>query len=176
VPARQGKFRRFPYVLSRTALEPKSHLNHTYLWYEVDDPTFDRFLYEERRSTPPEDPGRCRASLSMRALAPKGSFRLSEGGGERALVVGCLEVRERLDLEIIAERGALTVGTSPTSGRCDGEHIEEERRAWFRLESGLYPLCAESPGAFEGAWRVHRGSAGFSQFEDPLLGSEGEGP
>ena len=92
-----------------------------------------------------------------------------------ALVVGCLEVRERLDLEIIAERGELTVGTSPTSGRCDGEQIAEEKRAWFRLEPGLYPLCAKSTRPFQGAWRIHHGSAGFSPFEDPLLGSEGEG-
>jgi hypothetical protein len=160
----------------RENLEPKSHLNHTYLWYEVDETAFDRFLHEERRSTTPNDPEMCRASRSMRALAPEGSFRLSEGGGGMALVVGCLEVRERLDLEIIAEREDLTVGKSPANGRCDGEQIAGESRAWFRLEPGLYPLCAKSMGPFEGAWRVHRGSAGFSQFEDPLLGSEGEGP
>jgi hypothetical protein len=148
----------------RENLEPKSHLNHTYLWYEVDETAFDRFLHEERRSTPPNDPGRCRASLSMRALAPEGSFRLSEGGGEMELVVGCLAVRERLDLEIIAERGDLTVGKSPTSDRCDGEHIAGESQAWFRLEPGLYPLCAKSTGPFEGAWRVHHGRAGFYQF------------
>jgi hypothetical protein len=148
----------------RENLEPKRHLNHTYLWYEVDDTAFDRFLNEERRSTPPDDPGRCRAVLSMRALAPEGSFRLSEGEGEMVLVVGCLEVRERLDLEIIAERGDLILGTSPQVGRCNGEHIKEEKRAWFRLEPGLYPLCAESPGPFEGTWRVHHGSAGFYQF------------
>jgi hypothetical protein len=148
----------------RENLEPKSHLNHTYLWYEVDETAFDRFLHEERRSTPPNDPGMCRASLSMRALAPEGSFRLSEGGGEMELVVGCLAVRERLDLEIIAERGDLTVGKSPTSDRCDGEHIAGESQAWFRLEPGLYPLCAKSTGPFEGAWRVHHGRAGFYQF------------
>jgi hypothetical protein len=89
---------------------------------------------------------------------------LSEGEGEMVLVVGCLEVRERLDLEIIAEREDLILGTSPQGGRCNGEHIKEEKRAWFRLEPGLYPLCAESPGPFEGTWRVHHGSAGFYQF------------
>jgi hypothetical protein len=139
-------------------------LNHTYLWYEVDAIAFDRFLSEERRSTPPDDPGMCRTSLSMRPLAPEGSFRLSEGKGAMELVVGCLEVRERLDLEMIAERGGLIVGTSPTSGRCDGEYIEKKKRAWFRLEPGRYPLCAKSTGPFEGAWRVHHGSAGFCQF------------
>ena len=148
----------------RENLEPKSHLNHTYLWYEVDEIAFDRFLNEERRSTLPDEPGMCRASHSMRSLAPEGSFHLSKGGGKMELVVGCLEVLERLDLEIIAERGDLTVGKSPTSGQCDGEHIEGKSRAWFRLEPGLYPLCAKSTGPFEGAWRVHHGSAGFYQF------------
>jgi 4-amino-4-deoxy-L-arabinose transferase-like glycosyltransferase len=148
----------------REHLEPKTHLNHTYLWYEVDETAFDRFLNEERRSTPPDDPGRCRAVLSMDSLAPEGSFRWSEGGGEMALVVGCLEVWERLDLEIIAERGDLIVGKSPTSGRCDGEHIEGKLRVWFRLEPGLYPLCAKTRGPYEGAWRVHHGRAGFYQF------------
>jgi hypothetical protein len=90
------------------------------------------------------------------------------------LVVGCLEVRERLDLEIVAERGDLIVGKSPTGGRCDGEYITEKSRAWFRLEPGLYPLCAQSSGPFEGAWRVHHGSAGFYRFEEPLVGSDGE--
>ena len=145
----------------REHLEPKRHLNHTYLWYEVDASTFDRFLHEERRRTPPDDPGMCRALLSMRSLAPEGSLRLSESGGEMELVVGCLEVRERLDLEIIAERGKLIVGISATSGQCDGEHIEGKRRAWFRLEPGLYPLCAKSTEPFAGSWQVHHGSASF---------------
>jgi hypothetical protein len=145
----------------REHLEPKRHLNHTYLWYEVDASTFDRFLHEERRRTPPDDPGMCRASLRMRSLAPEGSLRLSESAGEMALVVGCLEVRERLELEIVAERGELIVGISPTSGQCDGEHIEGKKRAWFRLEPGLYPLCAKSMGPFAGSWQVHHGSASF---------------
>jgi 4-amino-4-deoxy-L-arabinose transferase-like glycosyltransferase len=148
----------------RENLEPKSHLNHTYLWYEVDGTAFDRFLNEERRSTPPDAPGTCQASLSMRSLAPEGSFRLSEGMGEIAWVVGCLEVWELLDLEIIAEQGDLIVGKSPTSGQCDGEHLAGKSRAWFRLEPGLYPFCAKSIGPFEGTWRVHHGSARFYQF------------
>ena len=142
----------------REHLEPKTHLNHTYLWYEVDETAFDRFLNEERRSTPPDDPGRCRAVLSMGSLAPEGSFRLSEGGGEMALVVGCLQVRERLELSDRRRAGDHVVGKSPTSGQCDGEHIEGKRRAWFRLEPGLYPFCAKSMGPFEGTWRVHHGS------------------
>jgi 4-amino-4-deoxy-L-arabinose transferase-like glycosyltransferase len=148
----------------RENLEPKGHLNHTYLWYEVDEIAFDRFLNEERRSTPPDEPGMCRASHSVRSLAPEGSFHLSKGGGEMELVTGCLEVWERLDLEIIAEQGNLTVGKLPTGGRCDGEHIEGKSRAWFRLEPGHYPLCAKSTEPFEGAWRVHHGKAGFYQF------------
>jgi hypothetical protein len=145
----------------RENLEPKGHLNHTYLWYEVDEISFDRFLHEERHRAPPDDPGMCRASLSMRSLALEQSFRLSEDRGEMELGVGCLEVRERLDLEIIAERGDLIVGIFSTSGRCDGEHIEGQKRAWFRLEPGLYPLCVKSTGPFEGAWQVHHGSARF---------------
>jgi hypothetical protein len=148
----------------RENLEPKSHLNHTYLWYEVDEIAFDRFLNEERRSTSPDEPGMCRASHSMRSLAPEGSFQLSKGGEEMELVIGCLEVWERLDLEIIAEQGDLTVGKFPTGGRCDGAYIEEKSRAWFRLEPGLYPLCAKSTEPFAGAWRVHHGNAGFYQF------------
>jgi hypothetical protein len=100
----------------------------------------------------------------MHPLAPEGSFRLSEGKGAMDLVVVCLEVRERLDLEIIAERGEIIVGQAPTSGWCDGEHIEQKKRAWFRLEPGRYPLCAKITGPFEGAWRIHHGSAGFYQF------------
>jgi 4-amino-4-deoxy-L-arabinose transferase-like glycosyltransferase len=149
---------------ARANLEPKRHLNHTFLWYEVDDTTFDRFLHEARRSTPPDDPGRCPRLRTLHPLAPEGSFQLSEGTGDLELVVGCLEVRERLDLEIIAVRGELIVGTSPTSGQCDGEHIRGKQRAWFRLEPGRYPLCATSTGPCEGAWQVHHGSAGFSQF------------
>jgi hypothetical protein len=94
----------------RENLEPKRHLNHTYLWYEVDEAVFDRFLHEERRSAPPNDHGTCRAPLSMRALAPEGSFRLPEGREDMEPAVRCLEVWERLDLEITAERGDLIVG------------------------------------------------------------------
>jgi hypothetical protein len=148
----------------REHLEPKSHLNHTYLWYEVDEGTFERFLQEERRRTPPADPGICRPSLSMRPLALEGSFQLSKDKGEVELAAVCLEVRERLDLEIIAEQGDIIVGQSPASGQCDGEHIKQKKRAWFRLEPGRYPLCARSTGPFEGAWRIHHGSAGFHQF------------
>jgi hypothetical protein len=67
-------------------------------------------------------------------------------------------------LEIIAARGELIMGTSPTGGRCDGEHIEHKQRAWFRLEPGRYPLCVRSTGPFEGAWQIYHGSAGFYQF------------
>jgi 4-amino-4-deoxy-L-arabinose transferase-like glycosyltransferase len=148
----------------RAHLEPTRHLNHTYLWYEVDESTFERFLHAERRRTPPDDSGMCRPSLRMHPLAPEGSFRFSQGKGAMALVLVCLEVRERLDLEMIAERGEIIVGQAPASGRCDGEHIGQQKRAWFRLEPGRYPLCAQSTGPFEGAWRVHRGSAAFYQF------------
>ena len=148
----------------RENLEPKSHLNHTYLWYEVDGSAFDRFLDEERRSPPPDDPGMCRAPLSIRHLAPEGSFQLSKGKGEVELSVGCLEVWERLDLEVVAERGELIVGRSLSGGRCEGERLEGRTQTWFRLEPGRYPLCVKSTGPFEGTWRVHHGSAGFSQF------------
>jgi hypothetical protein len=106
----------------------------------------------------------CRASLRMRPLAPAGSFRFSESMGEGTPVVGCLEVWERLDLEVVAERGELIVGHSLGSGRCDGEHLDGTTRAWFRLEAGLYPVCAKGMGPAEGTWRVHRGRAAFSQF------------
>src|ERR1700752_4309768 len=61
----------------------------------------------------------------------------------------------------IAEQGEIIVGQSSASGRCDSEHIEQKKRAWFRLEPGQSPLCAKSTEPFQGAWRIHHGSSGF---------------
>jgi hypothetical protein len=66
------------------------------------------------------------------------------------LVIVCLEVRERLDLEIIAEQVAILVGQSPAVGQCDGEHIEQKKACLVPYRTGTVSLLCEEYGALRG--------------------------
>ena len=67
-----------PYRWVRENLSPRGHLAHTWLWYDVDDETFNRFLYEARRRFPsPLD-----AELMVSELL--GTWWGQRGGGRRA--------------------------------------------------------------------------------------------
>ena len=68
-----GVFEFEQYRWVREHLEPGGHLGHTYLWYLVDDDTFNRFLYDSRRLFPdPFASTVCPDSLAY-SVQPNGS-------------------------------------------------------------------------------------------------------
>ena len=149
----------------REHIEPGGHLGHTYLWYLVDDETFNRFLYDTRRLRPdPFAATVCPESLDY-ALQPNGSeapFSLRRMPRPDETSVACVVARRDTDVAFGITKGAADVGVLVAPGQCRAQAVNEGQEVWWRLEPGTHALCVVTqpyrrtwlPYALDGAWRV----------------------
>ena len=149
----------------REHLEPAGHLGHTYLWYLVDDDTFNRFLYDSRRLFPdPFASTACPDSLAY-TVQPNGTevpFALHRMPGPDETSVACVVARRDTDVGFRVTKGSADVGVLVAPGECRAQAVQEGQEVWWRLEPGTYALCLVTqpyrrtwlPYALEGAWRV----------------------
>jgi 4-amino-4-deoxy-L-arabinose transferase-like glycosyltransferase len=149
----------------REHLEPGGHLGHTYLWYLVDDDTFNRYLYDSRRLFPdPFASTVCPDSLAY-SVQPNGSevpVNLRRMPRPDETSVACVVARRDTDVGFRVTKGSADVGVLVAPGECRTQAVQEGQEVWWRLEPGTYALCLVTqpyrrtwlPYALDGAWRV----------------------
>ncbi len=166
-----GDFEQYRWV--RENLSPDAHLAHTWLVYDVDDETFNRFLYEARRHLPgPIDSEMCPSSLDY-ALVPNGGempFSVLKNPESGDVWVACVIARRETDVGLRVARGGVGVGTFTAPGPCRATTLVQGEEAWWRLEPGRHAFClamqpnrrAWLPFRLEAAWAVAGWSARFN--------------
>ncbi|HEU0107520.1 MAG TPA: glycosyltransferase family 39 protein [Vicinamibacteria bacterium] len=159
-----GDFEQYRWV--REHLRPDGHLGHTWLWYWIDDDTFNRFLYDARRRTPDPFAGTvCPATLDYTRQSSDGetAFSLHRMPRPDETWITCAEVRRDTDVGFRVSKGSADVGVFVVPGVCRAETVPEGQEAWWRLEPGMHALCLVVqlykrtwlPYQLEGSWRVH---------------------
>jgi hypothetical protein len=166
-----GDFEQYRWV--RENLSPRGHLAHTWLWYDVDDETFNRFLYEARRRFPgPLDAEICPPSLEYALVTNGGetSFSVRKSPEKGEVWVTCVIARRETDVGLRVGQGGVAVGTFTAPGRCRATTLDQGEEAWWRLEPGTHAFClvvepnrrAWLPYRLEASWVVAGWSARFS--------------
>ena len=111
----------------REHLEPGGHLGHTYLWYLVDDDTFNRFLYDTRRLFPdPFAATVCPDSLDY-TVQPNGSevpFVLRRMPRPDETSVACVVARRDTDVGFRVTKGSADVGVLVAPGECRAQAVQ----------------------------------------------------
>ena len=158
-----GDFEQYRWL--REHLRPGGHLGHTWLWYWIDDDTFNRFLYDARRRAPDPFAGTvCPASLDYTRQSNGGEtpFSLFRMPRPDETWIACAEVRRDTDVGFRVAKGAADVGVFVAPGVCRAEGVREGQETWWRLEPGTHALCLVTqpyqrpwlPYHLQGSWRV----------------------
>ena len=158
-----GDFEQHAWV--REHLSPGGHLGHTWLWYDVDPDTFNRFLYDARRRVSgPMDEALCPPSLDY-ALRPSDTetpFALRRAPQPDETWIACVVARRDTDLGLRVSDGAIAAGSFAAPGTCRTDLVNEGQEIWWRLEPGTHALClvaqpnrrASLPFNLESQWLV----------------------
>ncbi len=162
----------------RENADPVGHIDHTHVWFEVDDALFDRFMNEQRRLAPRAGDATCPATLSyepLSAASPVHLFLEGIASGSRTWLV-CVVTAGGADLGLRASRGRTVLAPHADGKACEGEFVEEGQEAWYRLSPGRHALCvAEAPGRdgaphpFDGSWVVRSGDAALARSAAPAV-------
>jgi 4-amino-4-deoxy-L-arabinose transferase-like glycosyltransferase len=158
-----GDFEQYRWL--REHLRPGGHLGHTWLWYWIDDDTFNRFLYDARRRAPDPFAGTvCPAALDYTRQSNGGEtpFSLFRMPRPDETWIACAEVRRDTDVGFRVAKGAVDVGVFVAPGVCRAEGVREGQETWWRLEPGTHALCLVAqpyqrpwlPYQLQGSWRV----------------------
>ena len=96
----------------REHLDPGGHLGHTYLWYLVDNDTFNRFLYNMRLLLP--DPFAATsaplAGIRVEAEWERSPFGLRRMSRPDDTSVACVVARRDTDVGFRVTKGSADVG------------------------------------------------------------------
>jgi hypothetical protein len=149
----------------RENLSPGGHFDHTYLWYDVDGATFDRFLDQARKlRTEAWTAAACPAETAVEHYGPGERLPFSTtsppraGGGS----VVCVETRRGADFGLRVGKGLVRFGRLGEDGRCASDTMIAGQVSWYRLEPGRHALCLEEvpnrraflPYRLDGTWLV----------------------
>lgn len=153
----------------REHMAPGGHFGHTYLWYQVGNDAFDRFLDDTRRLRPePWVTTPCPPDLPLEHQPPGArvgfTLHTQPRAGDGWSV--CVETRRGVDFGFRLRKGIVRFGRMDKGGGCAADTMVPEQVSWFRLDPGRHALCvAEIPNrrawlpyAVEGTWLV-RGRA-----------------
>ncbi len=136
----------------RENVEPKGHFRHTYLWFDIDAATYDRFLEDDRRLVSrAEDEAACGSGEGARHVELSSWKHFPHEPGVRAWLV-CFATGSRVDVGLIDKGGGLNLGRPEWKLR-DWDRFRAGEQAWYRLEAGVHALVALTPGEFRGRWR-----------------------
>jgi hypothetical protein len=149
----------------RENLSPGGHFEHTYLWYDVSGPTFDRFLDETRTlRTEAWTAAACPAETPVEHYGPGERLPFTTTTPPRAgdgLVV-CAQTRRRADFGLRVGKGLVRFGRLGADGRCAADTMIAGQVSWYRLEPGRHALCLEEvpnrraflPYRLDGTWLI----------------------
>ncbi len=163
----------------RENASPAGHLGHTYLWFNLGDQLFQRYLDEQRRYAPSAlGPELCPPELPLTRLegGEKRPFSVAESPARGTSWIACVSTRKGMDFGLRSGRGSLQVGHLGANQACRPEMIHDRQILWYRLEPGLHAFCvAELPlrrpwlgYRFEGEWMVRGRPASLNIREAPV--------
>ena len=170
VNALAGVFGEERHAWVRENLRPSGHFLHTYVWYEIDNDTYARFL-REARGLPPESfaATACPANTPFPHQGPGARVPLAFTGlpGPQDGWQVCVAVRKELDFGVRVHKGRLRFGRLRADGSCDAALLDTRQVAWYRLRPGTHALCALAvpnrraflPYAVEADWIVRGAGA-----------------
>ena len=153
----------------RENLRPGGHFGHTYLWYEVTNADFDRFLDATRSvSAEPWVAGLCPPETPLEHQPPgaRVPFRVETPPRAGDGFAVCVETRRGVDLGFRAVKGLIRFGRMDAGGACVADTMVTGQVSWYRLRPGRHALClvevpnrrAFLPYSVDGTWLV-RGRA-----------------
>jgi hypothetical protein len=173
-------FQRFRWL--REHLDPLEHFGHTYLRFEVDDESFDRYMSEERTLLP------SRLAAELCPAAPdepqptqkQVSFVRESEPPDNGAWLACVTAPRGTDLGYRVMDGMIRIGRVLPDSRCEAELIQHEQVVWRRLAPGRHALCAIEvpsrrklvPYRTEGTW-VLRGHAGSVAMRPAAIQEDG---
>lgn len=163
----------------RENADPGGHFGHTYLWFQVDDALFQRFIDEKRRFAPSALAERlCPAGLEMTPMrgGEDRSLSVAEAPARGTSWIACVSTRKGMDFGLRSDDGTLLLGHYQADEVCRTETVEDGQVAWYRLEPGLHALCAvEVPlrrpwlgYRFDGKWMIRGRPASLNVREAPV--------
>jgi len=129
----------------RAHAQPLEHWGHTYLRFDIDNETFERFMDEERRIAPgPEARALCPEDLAYEAKAPGGQlpFVRDVAPEPDRVWVACVKSERGVDLGLRMGEGRLRFGRFTAERRCEAALLQDEQVVWQRLLPGTHALCA----------------------------------
>jgi len=154
----------------REHAEPRGHFGHTYLWFEVDDALYDRFL-DEARHLESHDAARsvCGPDLAYAPLR-RGAWLPFKTVGDPEpghAWVACVSAPDGADFGMRAMSGRVFMGPYGADGRCHFELLDDDQLSWYRLDPGTHAFCAQAmrnrrpwlPNEFRGRWLLRRSPA-----------------
>lgn len=145
VNALAGVFGEERHAWVRENLRPAGHFLHTYVWYEIDNDAYTRFLREARGLTP---------ESAASAACPEGAPFARQGAGARVPLAFtglpgphdgwqvCVAVQKELDFGVRVHKGRLRFGRRRADSSCDAALLDTRQVAWYRLRPGTHALCA----------------------------------
>ena len=151
----------------RENADPGGHFGHTYLWFDVGNALFDRFLDEERTlATGGLAETLCPTSLVYEHHPPgsRVSFTRHDPPASSGRWILCVVTEKGMDLGLRTREGQIRFGPLVGLEACRTELLSQGEIAWYRLGPGRHALCAEEipnrrsylPYYFEGEWIVRR--------------------
>lgn len=150
----------------REHASPGGHFGHTWLWFDVSPPLFQRFLDEARRRGPDRGaPVLCGSAGAGEALESGDTLALPEDR-ERVRVL-CVSVSTATDLVLSGREGRVLFGLADRKSR-DWEAVGPGSEVWQRLEPGLHAFALGRSTGFEGSFRVDGGRAMTSDLQGLL--------
>jgi hypothetical protein len=148
----------------REHVDPVDHFGHTHLWFWIDDPTFERFVYERRRLVPlPLAASLCAGAGTRYAAGSRPEFQLSGNPSPGEAWIVCAETaREGARLGLRAVRGHVRLGPVSPDRVPRWDTLEEGQVVWYVLEPGLHAFGlaqipnrrAWLPNDLDGRWLV----------------------
>jgi hypothetical protein len=160
-----GRFRQHLWL--REHASPRAHLGHTYLWFTIDAPTYERLLEESRHLRPSaDDARRCAGAEPAGPLLDGAAVSLPDLGRTEALIL-CVTASTRIDLGLFADAGSVVVGpageplrTTPVMG--------PGQQSWYRLDPGTSALAAFASSGLRARWAVRGGAATLATRRIPV--------
>jgi hypothetical protein len=124
--------------------DPRAHLGHTYLLFDVSPDDYDHFMDDERRLVPDGAVTLpCPADLAYepRLEGSQVPFERDDAPTADRVSVGCVRSERGADLGLRVGQGRLRFGRWSAEGRCQGALLQDGQVAWYRLEPGTHALC-----------------------------------
>jgi 4-amino-4-deoxy-L-arabinose transferase-like glycosyltransferase len=160
-----GRFRQHLWL--REHASPRAHLGHTYLWFTIDAPTYERMLEESRHLRPSAlDARLCEGAERAGPLVDGGAAALPELGRTEGLIL-CVTTPRRIDLGLIADAGSVVLGPVDEPLRTQ-PGLGPGQQSWYRLEPGTSALAAFSSSGLRARWAVRGGTATLATRRVPV--------